>query len=53
MSGYYKFFPPKAMNVSVQEKGETKKKILVAEQDFEKGDQIYTVRIVHVFLDLF
>ena len=35
------------MNVSVQEKGETKKKILVAEKDFEKGDQIYTVRMTN------
>ena len=43
MSGYYKFFPPKSMKVSAQDKGG--KKILVAEQDFENGDEIYTVSV--------
>lgn len=44
MSGYYNFFPRKSMNVSVKDKGEGKK-ILVAENDFEEGDEIYTVRL--------
>ncbi len=47
MIGYYDYFPPKRMNVSVQsgagEGSQTMKKILVAERDFAEGEVIYTV----------
>ena len=46
MLGYYNFFPPKSMNVSVEEKGENKRKVLIATKDFEKGDVIYKVRMI-------
>ena len=42
MAGYYKSFPAKAMNVTIAD-NEAKKKIVVAEKDFEPGDVIYTV----------
>lgn len=47
MLGYYNIFPPKSMNVSVQD-GKDKKKILVAEKDFEPGDVIYKVSIARI-----
>lgn len=42
MAGYYESFPPKSMNVSIKD-NDVKKKIMVAEKDFEAGDVIYTV----------
>ena len=45
--GYYDYFPPKRMNVSVQHVGgegsQATKKILVAQKDFAAGDVIYIV----------
>ncbi len=48
MSGYYDYFPPKRMNVSVQHKtspqgNQPAKKILVAQKDFAVGETIYKV----------
>ncbi|KAK7695746.1 hypothetical protein QCA50_000383 [Cerrena zonata] len=50
VEGYYHVFPPKRMNVSVQD-GQQKKKILVAEKDFEPGDVIYKEEPVVTMLD--
>lgn len=41
--GYYDYFPKRSMNVTVQEKPETRRKYIVAEKDFEPGDVIYKV----------
>jgi hypothetical protein len=48
--GYYDVFPPKVMNVAVDNKivtesggNEIKKKVLIATKDFAKGETIYTV----------
>jgi mitochondrial import receptor subunit TOM20 len=43
MLGYYRFFPSSSMNVSVKDNEQTKKKVLIAEKDFDKGDVIYKV----------
>ncbi|KAI0700788.1 hypothetical protein BC835DRAFT_1404784 [Cytidiella melzeri] len=47
--GYYKFFPAKHFNVSVQDQGH--KKVLIAEKDFMAGDVIYTEEAVVAALD--
>ena len=48
--GYYDAFPPKAMNVAVDNKivtesggNQIKKKVLIATKDFTQGETIYTV----------
>ncbi|KAL1937720.1 hypothetical protein VTO73DRAFT_12873 [Trametes versicolor] len=55
IEGYYDYFPPKRMNVSVKagagEGSQTMKKILVAERDFAEGEVIYTEKPLIVALD--
>ncbi len=42
--GYYNYFPPKNMNISVTTRaGQTLKQILVVTKDFKAGDVIYRV----------
>ncbi|RPD66738.1 MAS20-domain-containing protein [Lentinus tigrinus ALCF2SS1-7] len=55
VEGYYDYFPPKRMNVSVQHVGgqgnQATKKILIAQKDFAAGDVIYMESPVVVALD--
>ncbi|KAI0082448.1 MAS20-domain-containing protein, partial [Panus rudis PR-1116 ss-1] len=55
VEGYYNVFPPKSMNVSVQDSevpgNATKKKVLVAEKDFAAGDVIYKEEPIVAALD--
>jgi hypothetical protein len=51
-SGYYEFFPPKSMNVSVKASedndSQIRKKVLVVDKDFNPGDVIYKVSLPYI-----
>ena len=60
--GYYEVFPPKSMNVSVENKlisetggNQIRKKVLVVNKDFAQGETIYKVwhfQICAIFIHL-
>lgn len=57
MLGYYDWYPPKSMNVSVESRdvpdgtgGVIRKNVLVVNKDFEVGDTIYKARYSSVLL---